>query len=84
MSHCIGCGRLFMFDPEWVVSVLMDPETGWYPEPDRQHHAVREPACHFCVRAANVERRTRGLPLGYEGDTYADLMERLARDGLWS
>ncbi|WP_331732639.1 hypothetical protein [Streptomyces sp. NBC_00989] len=84
MSPCISCGRPFMYDPERVVSVLVDTETGWYPEPGRRHRAVREPACHFCVRAANVERRRRGLPLGYEGDTYADLIRRQARDEWWS
>ncbi|MCZ4607355.1 hypothetical protein DMH25_07890 [Streptomyces sp. WAC 01325] len=83
MSPCINCGRLFLYDPERVVSVLVDPETGRYPEPSRRHHAVRVPACHFCVRAANVERRKRGLPLGYEGDTYADLEARLAQEERW-
>ncbi|MFE9687497.1 hypothetical protein [Streptomyces sp. NPDC006285] len=80
MSPCITCGRPFMYDPERVVSVLIDTATGWYPEPGRRHHAARVPACHFCVRAANVERRKRGLPPGYEGDTYTDLVRRLARD----
>ncbi|MGW1966374.1 hypothetical protein ACWCPD_39675 [Streptomyces sp. NPDC001935] len=84
ISPCIGCGRLFMYDPERVVSVLLDPATGRYPEPGRRQHAVKEPACHFCVRAANVERRRRGLPLGYEGDTFADLEKRLAQDEWWT
>ncbi|MET9879293.1 hypothetical protein ABZZ36_32395 [Actinacidiphila glaucinigra] len=78
LAHCFGCTRLFWFDPQRVVSIAIDPATGAYPVPERWPHRELFPVCHFCVRRANIERRKRGLPLGYEGDTYEDLMRQLA------
>lgn len=53
---------LFMFNPDLVTSVLIDPVTGLSPDlggdPGR---ARREPVCPDCCRTLNPERVRRGL-----------------------
>lgn len=46
-GHCIGCGRLFGFNPHKVPSLLVDN--------------VREPVCLDCVNRVNPVRRAKGL-----------------------
>lgn len=49
MGACIGCGRLFSFNPHAVPSI---PIKG-----------VREPVCRACVERANLIRKANGLDL---------------------
>lgn len=42
MSACVGCGRLFSYNPELVPSIRIN--------------GVREPICQACVDAANPRR----------------------------
>lgn len=44
---CVGCKRVFAFDPELVPSVAVD--------------GVRQPICLACVDAANPKRIANGL-----------------------
>lgn len=46
-GHCVGCARLFTFNPDLVPSVRVK--------------GSREPVCGSCVRAANPEREKNGL-----------------------
>lgn len=46
-GHCIGCRRLFSFNPMRVPSLRVDGE--------------REPVCRDCVDRVNPERRKNGL-----------------------
>lgn len=45
---CIGCGRIFTFNPDLVPSV-------------RVGEGVREPICANCVSRANPQRIRNGL-----------------------
>ena len=47
-SPCIGCGRLFSFNPVRVPSLRVKGE--------------REPVCLACVERANPRRAKNGLP----------------------
>lgn len=62
-GDCFACHQPFMFDPDTVPSVPIDPVTGTTPElggdPAR---AVRQPVCPMCIDRANIERARRGLP----------------------
>jgi hypothetical protein len=49
LAPCIGCGRVFGFNPHRVPSVIVD--------------GVREPVCRTCVDRANDNRKASGLPL---------------------
>jgi hypothetical protein len=68
---CFACGRMFTFNPNWVPSVPIDPQTrrppdvgadGLHCEPDRAAvaRAVREPLCESCVELWNAARVRRG------------------------
>jgi hypothetical protein len=46
-GNCIGCGRLFSFNPLLVPSVRVN--------------GVREPICRACVEQANPVREAKGL-----------------------
>jgi hypothetical protein len=48
MSHCIGCGRLFGYNP------LRVPSLTW--------KGTREPICQACVTRINPRRIANGLP----------------------
>jgi hypothetical protein len=48
MGPCIGCGRLFSFNPHRVPSLNVD--------------GTREPICLACVERANPQRKANGLP----------------------
>ena len=64
-SACIGCGRLFSYNPHLVPSLVVK--------------GVREPVCAGCVERANPERKARGLkeiqvlPGAYEACAEEDL-----------
>ena len=45
---CIGCGRVFGFNPHAVPSVVVQGE--------------REPVCRTCIERANPTRIANGLP----------------------
>lgn len=67
---CLGCGRLFWFDPDRVPAVRIDPQTGGLPaSPAGQARSVAEPVCPGCCRAANTVRARDGLELFPEDDT---------------
>lgn len=65
---CWLCKQVFMFNPDSVPSVLIDPVTGRPPDlggdPAR---AQREPLCPTCVETVNPLREARGLPPFTEG-----------------
>ena len=44
---CIGCGRLFSFNPDLVPSAIVN--------------GTREPICRDCVSRANPLRKEKGL-----------------------
>lgn len=48
MSECIGCGRVFSYNPVRVPSITVNGR--------------REPICLSCVHRANPQRRKNGLP----------------------
>jgi hypothetical protein len=48
MGPCVGCGRLFGFNPELVPSITIKGE--------------REPICLVCVKRVNPMRLKNGLP----------------------
>lgn len=47
-GNCIGCKRLFAFNPVHVPSIRIN--------------GVLEPICLNCVNAANPKRKANGLP----------------------
>ena len=47
VAACVGCHRLFSFNPERVPSILLN--------------GVREPVCQTCVETANPLRIQNGL-----------------------
>lgn len=47
MAPCIGCKRLFSFNPNLVPSITIE--------------GVREPICQSCVDIANPKRIANGL-----------------------
>jgi hypothetical protein len=49
MSNCIGCGRLFSYNPARVPSL-------------RTVAGIREPVCLTCVARVNPMRKKNGLP----------------------
>ena len=62
-SNCIGCGRMFGFNPLRVPSL---PVNG-----------VREPVCRDCIETANVKRSELGLDLHViRPDAYEPIDER--------
>jgi hypothetical protein len=81
MGPCLGCQRMFAFDPDRVPALAVDPETRLTPElggdPGR---AVREPVCPSCCKAANPERARRGFELLPEEDTAEEAYRDL---GVW-
>ena len=71
MDKCYVHGGVFMFDPETVVSVRIDPQTGrapdvgadgepCEPEPGSVERSVRQPICDECMTRINPARRARG------------------------
>ena len=48
IGSCYGCGRAFTFNPACVPSLTIDGE--------------RRPFCANCIEAANVRRKSSGLP----------------------
>lgn len=62
MGPCIGCGRLFSFNPVAVPSAVVD--------------GVREPICRDCVERANPIRIAKGLePIVIRPDAYEPVEE---------
>lgn len=48
MAPCIGCGKIFSFNPLRVPSITIGGE--------------RQPICLACVQRVNPRRRANGLP----------------------
>lgn len=70
MGPCYVHKGYFWFDPDHVVSVPVDPETGMPPDvnphPDGKgaDRAILAPICDECVRKVNrVKIRTGGIPI---------------------
>jgi hypothetical protein len=63
IDSCLACGKGFMFDPDTVVTVPIDPVSGLPPDmggdPDR---VVLRPVCDPCIELANPGRVRNGLP----------------------
>jgi len=61
---CFLCGRNFVFDPDLVPSVPIDPETDMPPDVEPKaggaERAVKQPLCAQCVARVNVERKGQG------------------------
>ena len=47
ISACVGCGRIFSYNPHKVPSIFVE--------------GVREPVCRTCVELANPKRIANGL-----------------------
>lgn len=61
-SACVGCGRLFGYNPHRVPSVRVN--------------GVREPICRDCVDRANPQRVANGLPpIEIRDDAYEPIPE---------
>jgi hypothetical protein len=61
-SACIGCGRLFSYNPRHVPSLRVN--------------GVREPVCLNCVERANPRRLANGLdPIVPHPDAYEPIDE---------
>lgn len=73
-GSCYVHGGPFLFNPEQVPCVRVNPETGVPPDLEGSDPAgaVSVPVCPACAAAANVERRKAGLPLFSERDTAED------------
>jgi hypothetical protein len=62
-SHCLGCGRVFSYNPRHVPSIRVE--------------GVREPICEDCVDQANPQRIANGLkPIEVHPDAYNPIDER--------
>lgn len=48
MSECVGCGKVFTYNPVRVPSIRIN--------------GVREPICATCVERVNPKRKANGLP----------------------
>lgn len=89
VAPCVICGKRFVFDPDRVPVVLVDPQTGRPPDVDshgnRQEadpaaveRAETRPYCPNCARRLNIAAGQRGLPAHFdETDTFP-----LGKDGL--
>lgn len=61
IGRCFSCGFDIAYDPERVVSILVDPETGLPPQVGGSpRRAVRRPVCPICCRIANSLRVSSG------------------------
>ena len=59
MGSCLGCGKVFTFNP-MKVPTIRDPKSG-----------EKEPICGICMHKANVRREEMGLPPHHiEPDAY--------------
>lgn len=57
---CWSCRRNFMFDPEWVPSIPIDPEVNLPPDLGGDAaRAVRQPVCPSCMEMADRRREAR-------------------------
>jgi hypothetical protein len=80
MGPCFVHGAVFLFDPDRVTSVLVDPVTGAPPDvdpdpatpdmDDRVARSVRRPICPLCCKFLNdtAAAQGRGRPFD-ETDT---------------
>jgi hypothetical protein len=60
LGPCVGCGRVFGFNPHRVPSVIVNGE--------------REPICRDCVERSNPARIANGLePIAILPDAYEPL-----------
>jgi hypothetical protein len=77
MGECYVHGGRFMFDPERVPVVLIDPVTNRPPDVDEHgnrrgftseelERTVKRPYCPECGRQLNAAARARGLPALYD------------------
>jgi len=58
-GDCIGCGRLFWFNPDRVPSIRARKENGTITvDPS----LPREPICRECFDRQNAKRRLIGIP----------------------
>lgn len=73
LDTCFIHGGLFEFDPDSVVTVWIDPETGRPPDVDADggtiaadplavERCVQRPICGPCIARVNEGRRAQGLP----------------------
>lgn len=76
LARCLGCGRVFMCDPDRVPTIGVAYVDGQPTVPAPGQPCSFEPVCPDCCRAANPHRRAAGLPLLPEADTLED-------DGGW-
>ena len=72
-GFCWSCRRSFMFDPERVPSIPIDPETNSALDvnrdgtpreftADERARSVKLPVCSDCLALANAKRREAGRP----------------------
>jgi hypothetical protein len=76
LAPCFTCKRTFAFDPERVVSVPIDPETGLPPDAQGARldmgQYVKQPICPACCMVINEDRARLGLMLLDTTDTATD------------
>lgn len=58
-SACLGCGRVFSYNPELVPSIRVRWKDG---QAVADPAGEREPVCADCVARANPIRKAHGLP----------------------
>jgi hypothetical protein len=62
MSACVGCKRVFMYNPHKVPSI--------------RHNGFREPVCRECIEHANPIRVKNGLePFNIDPQAYEPIDE---------
>lgn len=91
LSRCYVCGKPFMFDPDRVPSILIDPLTRLPPDvaadgspitasPEAVQRSRREPYCPACARGLNAELRRQGKPAAFDETDTARAITREVPD----
>jgi hypothetical protein len=73
MSACLGCGRVFAYDPDRVPAVRVQRVNGTLVATESRDHGTAEPVCPACCRRANPDRLAAGLEPFPEDDTMGRL-----------
>lgn len=70
VGNCWVCGRRFLFDPDEVPIVYIDPATTEPPDPDDPEavaRSKRRQICERCAKNVSTDRHNLGLPDLWDG-----------------
>jgi hypothetical protein len=71
VGNCWVCARKFLFDPDEVAVVYVDPITGKPPHPDDAvavARSKRRQVCYRCAKNVAKDRDDLGLPDLWQGN----------------